>query len=403
MPIKLSYILSLYIVLVLIGSELLATIGSIASINMQLLMWGINIFISALAILIILNGIVKRTKVFNIGWSFAVYFTLFLIRIIIDLYFREIEISASYSRASYLIYALGLCFLLSYSFCYIEKINFDLVSKVFFLTLGLVLCLSLVYNSVLNIDEASTQRSHGAANIGALSYGQLGVSFFLMSLHFFTINQKKTYRLLLIGGMTLGLLIIFLASSRSPLVSLLICSITYLLIQKGAVKGLFVFLLLCLPIYIFWDEILVLTSNFHSSFIQRVISAIEGGDSSGRDIIYEQGMKQFGENPIFGSSFLIEKGVFRGIYPHNLILESLMATGFVGTCFLIRWLYGLFKTGYTVIAAKDTYAWIPLLFFQYFIFGMFSKSIYANTNLWYFAFLLLYLNAKRKKNVYVKN
>jgi len=107
--------------------------------------------------------------------------------------------------------------------------------------------------------------------------------------------------------------------------------------------------------------------------------------------------------PIFGSSFLIEKGVFRGIYPHNLILESLMATGLIGTCFLIRWLYGLFKTGYTVIVTKDIYAWIPLLFFQYFIFGMFSKSIYANTNLWYFAFLLLYLNAKRKKDVYVKN
>ena len=394
--------MSLYVVLVLIGSDMLSMVGSIASFNIQPLMWMINILIAGLAMIIITKGIVKNYKVFNIGWPFFIYFSMFLIRMVFDLYFREVEISTSYSRTSYLIYFLGLSFLFSYSFCYIKEIDFSFLSKTFYISLFMLLCLSIVYNSVLKLDEASTLRSHGAANIGALSYGQLGVSFFLMSLHYFTIKQKNIYKLLYIGGMALGLLIVFLASSRSPLVSLILCTITYLLIQRGAIKGLFIFLLLSLPIYFFWDDILILMSNFHSSFIQRVLSALEGGDSSGRDIIFAQGLKQFKENPIFGSSFLIEQGIFRGIYPHNLILESLMATGLIGTYCLFRWLFGLFKTAYTIISSKDKYAWIPLLFFQYFVFGMFSKSIYANTSLWYFAFLLMYLSTIKKRKSYAE-
>src|SRR5690606_13694819 len=102
-----------------------------------------------------------------------------------------------------------------------------------------------------------------------------------------------------------------------------------------------------------------------------------------------QGIKQFLQSPLVGDSFLISEGEFRGYYPHNLILESLMTTGIIGTFFFFIWLFGTIKKSYLVLRYDLAYGWLPLLFIQYFAFGLTSKSFYTNYLFWFFGFLVI--------------
>ena len=350
-----------------------------------------------MSFILILESLNKGWKKFNIGIPFLIFLLMYLSRMYIDLYINDVYTSTFPSPHTYFIYMLGICFFLSLGISFAKNLDFQFISRWFFIFIFVVIALSIVYNSVLNLDTSSTQRNAGAENIGALTYGHLGVSFFLISLHYFLLSSRLLNKLFFASTMCLGLLVMYLAASRSPLLALVICTIIYLLIYRGAIRGLFVLLLIISPIYFFWGEIIDLLSSFHGSFLLRVMKAVEDGDSSGRDLIYDQGIKQFLDYPIFGGSFILESGSFKGFYPHNLILEVFMATGIVGGILFLSWISKVAKYSYYIILSKNRYAWIPTLFLQYFIFSMSSKSLYTNSSLWYFSFLVIYLYHDSKK------
>jgi O-antigen ligase len=120
---------------------------------------------------------------------------------------------------------------------------------------------------------------------------------------------------------------------------------------------------------------------------------IVSGDSSGRGELYQQGIKIFSENPIFGGRILY----FDGMYPHNIFLEILMATGIVG---LILYLY-FFKDCVNFMFRLKEYSitnphtvWVPILWLQYFILSLFSYNLHSSSEVWYLTAMILVLNKK---------
>lgn len=146
--------------------------------------------------------------------------------------------------------------------------------------------------------------------------------------------------------------------------------------------------LLAVPLIVFSEEIIQLLSGFGGSFIERIMSTINKGQSSGRDVIYADALNEFLNAPWIGNAFLVQSGLFTGFYPHNMIVEALMATGMVGGFFFLQWIYHSLRIAYRLIGVGHPAAWTGVLLLQYLIYGMFSNAIFLNTAFWYYSVII---------------
>lgn len=325
---------------------------------------------------------------------------LYIFRLIDNLYLRRVYSNTFPEPITYFLYLfiLNIIPCLAIGFC--KDVNYDFVFRWGYRILFIVLLLSLWYNLFSGIEKTSNLRNTGNDIMGALSYGHYGVTFSIMSLVRISSRQgvKKT---LYLSAYVFGIFVMYLSGSRSPLIALALCTMIYLFGSSGLLRGALLMSLIITPFVIFWKDIEVWLSGFHSGFIQRVLLSFESGDSSGRDVIYEAMWEQIKESPIFGRYFVVKSGEYVGYYPHNMILEVLGSTGIIGGIFFIIWLVKMIIKSIRFINTKDERVWIALLFLQYLLFGMSSKALYTNTNFWYFAFLLMVIfqNSYKLKNI----
>jgi O-antigen ligase len=89
--------------------------------------------------------------------------------------------------------------------------------------------------------------------------------------------------------------------------------------------------------------------------------------------------KSFTEAPLLGNALEVME---YGGYPHNVVIESFMATGIVGgTTFtvllLLSFIYAL-----SLVRMPGSYSWIGLLFIQYMTGSLVSGAIYNSPTMW---------------------
>ncbi|WP_347158207.1 O-antigen ligase family protein [Pontibacter chitinilyticus] len=331
---------------------------------------------------------------------FFTFWALYVFRMVYDLYYVGIKATVFPNTSDYLLNAVGVCIIPAAAIRYADNVDYAWVLKWFFRLLMLALLTSLFLNlsNPLNEEVTHNGQYNGSSAMNTISYGHYGVTFALLSMFLFTRSEGLYKKLFYIACFFFGIFIMYLAGSRSPLVALLFCLLFFQINNTGIVKGLLFIMLLTVPLIIFSDQIIELLSGFGGSFINRVLSTINNGNSSGRDLLYAEAIKEILDSPIIGTSFLLQEGVGAGFYPHNMILESFMATGFIGGLILIRWiLQGLF-TSYRLISSSNPNAWVSVLFLQYLIYAMFSQAIYNNASFWYYSILILsvtYTTAKQ--------
>ena len=202
----------------------------------------------------------------------------------------------------------------------------------------------------------------------ALSYGSgLGISLCLYSLFFEkTTFWKRIYLFAVIGA---SLVIFFMGSSRGALVAVLLSIICLFLYSnyKNKIIAAF-FILISIPLSF------ILSEKIGSNLFERTDDALSSGDTSGRNELWQDAWGQFVNSPILGGRIEVS-----GIYPHNMFLEVIMATGIVG---LVLFFIPFFRTLYNgiKISNKDKIYLIPLIIFiNGFSQNMFSGAIYNMT------------------------
>ncbi|WP_312903111.1 O-antigen ligase family protein [Chryseobacterium taichungense] len=398
---------SFYIVYLLFGIQLISFVPTYLNASAQIFLWFANIISFALSLIIILTSLDRIPKSKKVSIPLLIFLILYSLRMMYDLFINRIYTNTFPNPTSYLIYLYGLCLLPALAIFCMRQVNYDWVLKWSYTLLAIIILLSLANNLIFgNIiadeDVGETSLRAGAnKTIGALAFGHLGVSFSILSFYRYMYQKKSK---LFLSGIALGIIVIFMSGSRSPLISLFISVYILIAVRKGFFKIAFITGLVVLPLVAFWDNIINFFSTVDNKLIYRLVDAIKNKKYSGRDILYEQVIKQINNSPFFGDAFLVTEGKMKGFYPHNIILESLMVTGVFGTIFLFIWIYNIFKKGFIVLKDNQKHGWIFLLFLQFFAFGLFSKSFYTNQNLWYYSFLLLnyywvvYENNKSKKN-----
>jgi len=288
---------------------------------------------------------------------------------------------------------VGICFLPSLAVLTIPAKEID-YRKVFNVSFA-VLFIILLLNVLMGIEHDFNGRTAGFMSMYSISFGHLGVTLGMFSIYklLYEKAENKYWQIMSVLGIVLGTYIMYTSGTRSPLIAYVIC-VVFILYVKNKLKYLYAFLSLLIVGAI---SLIYFKPQYGggqtSSFLARVTNMLVSGDSSGRGTLYQEGIKIFTENPIFGGRILF----FDGMYPHNIFLEVLMSLGIVGL--IIYFLF--FKNCINFIFIIKKYSennvevvWVTVLWLQYFILSLFSYNIHSSPEIWYYTAMVLVFNKK---------
>ena len=126
---------------------------------------------------------------------------------------------------------------------------------------------------------------------------------------------------------------------------------------------------------------------------------IESGQDEVRETLLKASFHEFLQSPILGNAFLIQNYQFEGSYPHNSIVESLMATGAIGGGVFILLIWKVFTKAIKLIKNRSSLSWISFVFLQYLIFSFFSSNLYSNQLFWILLVLVSGINTNSHRTI----
>lgn len=284
------------------------------------------------------------------------------------------------------------CMMIDYS-----KINFEKLFRNIFYGFLLMLSLNLVWGIFHRIGFAIPS----IFAIYYISIGHLGTSLFIISLFYllFAKNAATPQKYIFIFGLLLGAATVVNLTARSPFLALGVVAFYLILIKrKWIFYALFVLLLAVVIGMVFYFG-----SHYpeSKSFATRTYNWLFLGDNSLRTPLFERGFEIFIKNPIFGGRIQYEDGM----YPHNIFLELLMATGIIGTIlYVIRFLPVLKSLKIFLSDRFNAYYILAFaLFLQYFVLVLTSYNLYSVPEFLHFSSVVVgislsYLYEKTKSN-----
>jgi len=323
---------------------------------------------------------------------------IYLTRVVYDLYIVDILHKTFTNKFTYIFLFLNSVIipLITLKIIDYSKISFKKLYIIF--TILIVFCLIISFNNVI----ITGGRFSANTALDPISYGHLGITLFLLGLTFFIYPSKTFIKILNILVMLFGLFSSILANSRSPIVALIGCILFYTFATKRY-KILVVSLLAISFFVIYIDKMDTFFQSFGSGFAQRIYLSVTANNvadvTSGRSSIYNIGLEQFLNSPFFGSSFLIQNGIFRGEYVHNLILEAFISVGIFGGLLYIFSILITVKNAYHLIRLNEKYIFVSFLFIQYLIYSMFSRSIISLPLFWLSLFMVNNIYNFEKRNL----
>lgn len=289
----------------------------------------------------------------------------------------KLQFSEIYSRIIIIAMVPSLALL----FINYKKINFALVAKAFFYVLMVMLIFNLIYAAVMPYGI----QIRYIFSMYYISYGHLGTTLALLSIFFLLFKPKEISSYFLYFGLILGIVTILIGGARSPFLAIMVV-IPYLLILKKNYKLIALFLVLLLlsvvVIYIFGKS-----DDYHLMFIDRTYLWLFEGDNSLRTPLFNKGIEIFKANPIIGGRTHFEDGM----YPHNIFLELLMATGILGLILYLLKFIPVFKNfKYFMFKNKNAYHILFFtLFLQYFVLVITSFTLYSVPEFLYFSSIII--------------
>ena len=212
---------------------------------------------------------------------------------------------------------------------------------------------------------------------------QIGLTSMAMTFAIFSLLHLRNPSLIVRGLLVACLLgcavIVTLAKARGPLVGSAVALIIFFLIVRGQYKIQFVAALTVCALALIGFQIYT-GNNLLEETLSRFDYVADGGAGDSvtpRKLAWIAAWEQFMDDPILGR-FIFEKA--NNYYPHNIILEVLMATGILGAGFFFWHLILTFKAA-TFLLRQPTLAlssaFIVIIFLKEFVQGLFSGSIWG--------------------------
>lgn len=178
-------------------------------------------------------------------------------------------------------------------------------------------------------------------------------------------------------------------SSFNKLYLYLTTALSFIMFFLGATRGSLVALILSIPVLMYFGSlknkvritlltIIVVPLVIYgaeatgSAIFTRTADSLETGDASGREGLWSDAFNEFLENPLLGGRIEVS-----GIYPHNIFLETLMATGIVGFLLFVYVFLSSFINGIKLSNQNTDYLIPFLIFINAFSQHMFTGGLWS--------------------------
>lgn len=171
--------------------------------------------------------------------------------------------------------------------------------------------------------------------------------------------KKKLY---LILNFLLSMFLFVMGATRGAFVVVILSLFFFLYSQQGLKK--LKYLLLLIPLVPLFFIYLDYTG---SALLSRLTSTVENSDSSGRDVLWADAWQEFSNYPFLGGKIEVS-----GIYPHNIVLETLMGLGIVGLFIFLL----IFLLSFKNVRLNNSTIYLYIIFINGFFQNMFSGGLY---------------------------
>jgi hypothetical protein len=389
---------NIYVILLFVGFLFIGTMPKILGLSEASLTVQFRVLILVLSLCFIL-GAIFSSRISKINLQpiilFLIFWFVYSVRVINDLFLYPIILFPFKNSSEYFQFTFGVTLIPAFAlFLVIQtyKINLSWILKWLYNMLFLILILSLIYRSGSDVEG----RNAGDMDVGILLFGQYGATLSILSFFLIVIKKKNVFTYLYyISGFFVGLSGIFVSASKSPFLALIVIIIIFFVFWYRSFKSALVLGIVCIFLgFYFIDIITFFSEYFKSNFVNRLLYAINTGNDEARANLAVTAFNEFLNNPLLGNAMLIQQKGLEGSYPHNLIIESLMATGVLGAIIFLSWIFKCLVSSVIILKRNLEIAWIGLVFLQYLIFGMFSKNLYANDSFWLFSVFLITIVSK---------
>ena len=303
---------------------------------------------------------------------FLLFWAFYVVKVLITTN-NVLSIELEHVWYDYILYPIMYVMIPFITFCSLDIRKYWLNVISGFIFAGFVLGVASIYlygsfmlSGIGRINAISYQT--GEAVLNPLSMAYTGVLTILLCL----------YRLIIYKKNTKFEVIYFI-------ITIILCFALFLF---GASRGSVVVLFLSLPLFFYYSPLKHKVKLTFLSFIifPILIYIIEASGSDllnrvdntsedrggGRTTLWENAFNHFLDNPIFGGR--IEIG---HIYPHNFIIEILMATGVMGALLILPVVFKGFSLGFRAVKKNKLNLFALLMLLVGFVLYTFSSGLYT--------------------------
>ena len=385
-----SFLMISVLVLNLSGYPIVASITGLLGLDNRLVAFAFRILLLLGSVALIAAILTNRVRVYR-GWVWVpmlVFWLVYLIRLILDT--KIVVPPLSRGPNEYWMWAIGGCLLpLVALMARPNKATARNAPEAVLWVTGVAALLVLAAIAMEIVSGISRVLETGRLEISTLnpiSAGHLGGTLVLISMYSFfrggqlrNMKWKTSVLLLLILA---GLILVVLSGSRGALGATAICAAVFGISKfhrRGGALAVVGIGLLAVGTYhaasLAEDRLGLLT-------LSRIASAMSPGRDTGasdRLELLSDSWDQFLEAPVLGSG--LEESNRRD-YPHNVVVESFMATGLVGG---VAFLLIIISAAWVAVRAIFTgapHGWLALICLQYLIGAQVSGSLWGNTVMW---------------------
>jgi hypothetical protein len=316
----------------------------------------------------------------------------YLIRMAIDFEIYNMPSSQGESR-QYTFYMLAV-------FIPVMFMSLAPVTKERLINLGPAIKSTMVYTVVLialaalMINGSTTNGESARLTTGRVDPISISSMAGLLVLYIYTnYNNHQASRLLSVAKIDLVIVffclsLMVMTGSKGPFVALMLTiAFTELIKSTGVVSiakyififcisgGFLYFAVSNLTSFLLFDRLSSVNSDTELSTVSRIMSI-------------QEGLQIFIENPLIGKHAILSTGG----YPHNILVELVMAFGVFGIAFAVGVVANIRKSIQNFLVLERKLLWVPVFTLYFFIMHNFSGSIWTASKLFVIYALLLKLS-----------
>ncbi|WP_207495316.1 O-antigen ligase family protein [Aridibaculum aurantiacum] len=357
----------------------------------------------AMAVYIILVVLGRKKEDFKTSipiYLFLAFWLVYSIRLFIDISILKVPNNVDTNFAIYS-FAFGNCLLPSLAILLIaKKINLNKALPVMFglvLSSNIIIFLLVIVKQGFSLEILQSRlwlaSDEGKATINPITISLYGSYLFILSLIILITKQWRlnmVKRSGIIIALLLGLLNIMMGASRGPMLFTALALVVILVnawrLNRFSIRGLLKFFVVGIALTVafalfVWPSI----ADVDLEFITRISFSFEKGlEGEERDLSITAAWHDFLRHPFLGSSFV---GTFDGYYPHNIVVEALMATGVLGGFFFISFLgFVIFKS--FMLLRQSKYFPFGMIMLAIIFTSLLSGALFMGVDLWPWSVLI---------------